>query len=138
MPSLSDARSNDETLWYFDGYNVLHAVLLGRDRNVAWWHRDFQRRVVAWVEGLTKGPPIDGAPVTVVFDAERPLTAAEIVTSDLVAVVYTPNADDWIVETCRNDSAAHVVTADRALQERVKATGSSVSKPWAFETSAQS
>ncbi len=119
--------------WYFDGYNVLHAVLLGRERDVAWWHRDFQRRVVVWAEFVAGCAPVHGSPVTVVFDAERPLGESETVSSAHIAVVYAPSADDWIVESCRRKPGANVVSADRALGDRVRATGGRVYKPWDFE-----
>ena len=119
--------------WYFDGYNVLHAVLLGRERDVAWWHRDFQQQVVTWAETLASQSPIDGAPVTVVFDAQRPLADSETVTSAVLSVVYAPSADEWIVETCRRNVGARVVSADRSLTDRAKAAGAEIFKPWAFE-----
>lgn len=124
-----------EVTCYFDGYNILHAVLLGHERNVTWWHRDFQLRVVSWVEQLLDRPPLNVAVATVVFDAERPPSDAERVRSSLASIVYTPDADDWIVRECTKTNAAGtpapwVVTADRALTERVKARGARVVKPW--------
>lgn len=131
--STFEAPARAGSPWYFDGYNILHAVLLGRERDVAWWHRDFQQRVVSWVETLSCTNQLEGAPVTVVFDAERPLTVSETVSSDLLSVVYAPSADDWIVENCRRALSARVVSADRALSDRAKVAGARVFKPWAFE-----
>ncbi len=122
-----------EVTYYFDGYNVLHAVLLGHDRDVSWWHRDFQLRVVSWVEQLLNNPPLNVALATVVFDAENPPSDEERVQSSSLSIVYAPNADDWIVQECANTSgtsAPWVVTADRALTDRVKALGARVIKPW--------
>jgi hypothetical protein len=119
--------------WYFDGYNVLHAVLLGRERDVAWWHRDFQQRVVTWVETLAARAPLLGSPVTVVFDARQPLDPPHCVSSTRIEVVYAANADDWIVESCGIKPGANVVSADRSLGDRARARGATVSKPWDFE-----
>jgi predicted RNA-binding protein with PIN domain len=119
--------------WYFDGYNILHAVLLGRERDVTWWHRDFQQLVVSWAETLILQSPIDGAPITVVFDAQRPVAASETVNSAVLSVIYAPSADEWIVDTCRRTPGAHVVSADRSLTDRAKAAGAVIFKPWAFE-----
>jgi hypothetical protein len=133
-PLPLDAPLRMDAPWYFDGYNILHAVLLGRDRDVAWWHRDFQQRVVTWLEGLSSQSLIGDAPVTVVFDAQRPLADSETVTSALLSVVYAPSADEWIVETCRRTPGARVVSADRSLTDRAKAAGARVFKPWALES----
>lgn len=130
FPSNNPKTSN--VPWYFDGYNTLHAVLLGRERDVPWWHRDYQLRVVTWVESLYEQSPIDGAPVTVVFDAGRPLSDSETVNSPTVSVVYAPSADEWIVATCRRNRV-RVVSADRSLTDRAKALGAQIFKPWAFE-----
>ncbi len=124
-----------EVTYYFDGYNVLHAVLLGHERDVSWWHRDFQLRVISWVEQLRDQPPLSAAVATVVFDAERPPGDAERIQSSLLSIVYAPNADDWIVQACTRPItpgtlAPCVVTADRALTDRVKAVGARVIKPW--------
>jgi predicted RNA-binding protein with PIN domain len=122
-----------EVTYYFDGYNVLHAVLLGHERDVAWWHRDFQLRVVSWVEQLLNKPALNIALAIVVFDAGIPPCNEERVQSSLLSIVYAPNADDWIVQECANTSGASapwVVTADRALTDRVKALGARVIKPW--------
>lgn len=123
--------------WYIDGFNVLHAVLLGRDRKVAWWHRDFQTRVVRWVEDLVHLPPLAGSAITVVFDSERSLDEVQRVESLLVRVVYAPSADEWIVETCSSseNSGAWVLSADRALVERVKARGARAVRPWSLHSS---
>lgn len=124
-----------EVTYYFDGYNILHAVLLGRERNVVWWHRDFQVRVVAWVEQLLDEPPLNVAAATVVFDAHRQPSDAERVQSSLASIVYTPDADDWIVRECTRTIAAGspapwLVTADRSLSDRAKTLGVRVVKPW--------
>jgi predicted RNA-binding protein with PIN domain len=128
-----------EATWYFDGYNVLHAVLLGRTRDVDWWRREYQQQVVAWVEHLQGRPPLGSASTTVVFDSMKALPETERVSSGKLTVVYTPNADDWILESCRLDSRTErwVVTGDRALGDRLKASGVRVLKPWQLDAEAQ-
>jgi predicted RNA-binding protein with PIN domain len=125
-----------EATWYFDGYNVLHAVLLGRTRDVEWWRREYQEQVVAWVEHRRGRPPVGAASTTVVFDSTKALVEAERVTSNDLTVVYTPSADAWILENCRLASAGErwVVTADRALGDRSRALGARVVKPWLLDT----
>jgi len=96
-----------------DGNNVMGS------RPDGWW-RDREagmRRVVARLEAL------DRDDVVVVFDgAPRPG-----VTSDRVAVVFAPDADDAIAARAAAAGArATVITSDRALRERVERTGAFV------------
>lgn len=124
------------TPWYFDGFNVLHAVLLGRERDVSWWQREFQVRVVDWVEGLVARGALDG-PATIVFDARAPLADEHRVTSSVAEVLYAPNADDFIVEMCRRspEQQPRVVTADRSLGDRSKPAAARIVKPWGLDPS---
>lgn len=124
-----------EATWYFDGYNVLHAVLLGPTRDVEWWRREYQEQVVAWVEHRRGRPPVGSARTTVVFDSTKALVEAERVTSNELTVVYTPSADEWILESCRVASSAErwVVSADRSLGDRARALGARVIKPWLLD-----
>lgn len=125
------------TPWYFDGFNVLHAVLLGRERDVDWWQREFQTRVVQWVEGLLGRGALDG-PATIVFDAREPLADGQRVTSLLATVVYAPSADDFIVSACGSpEQRPRVVTADRSLGDRAKAGGARIVKPWHLDAKPQ-
>lgn len=123
------------TPWYFDGFNVLHAVLLGREREVNWWQREYQERVVNWVEALVARGALDG-PATVVFDARAPVADEHRVTSNVATVLYAPNADDFIVEMCRRSPAQQprVVTADRSLGDRSKPTAARIVKPWELDS----
>jgi predicted RNA-binding protein with PIN domain len=122
----------EDTTWYFDGYNVLHAVLLGHERDVSWWHRDYQQRVVARVEEWMRSPELPTAAVTVVFDAHRLLSDSERVHSSSLNVVYAPNADDWLINTCElgGENNPCFVTADRSLSDKLKARGARIVKPW--------
>lgn len=135
MTFSEDAASEDtlsgDTAWYFDGYNVLHAVLLGRERDVSWWRRDYQQRVVTRVEAwmcARKCP----AEVTVVFDSHRSPSDSERVQSRHLNVVYAPSADEWLIDVCAASGQAEsrFVTADRSLRDRLKARGARVVKPW--------
>lgn len=142
-----------------DGFNVLHALLLTSERRAAhgtsthdpktvaevcWWLPEFQRRVVTWAEkqvasrafqavAQTEGPA--RLRVSVVFDASREVNERERVSSEVVSVVYAPNADDWIVDVCEREVAL-VVTADRALSDRAYHRGARRIKPWQVDDDA--
>lgn len=122
----------EDTTWYFDGYNVLHALLLGRERDVSWWHRAYQERVIAHVEAWLHVKEYPATEVTVVFDSHRFLTDSERVQSLHLNVVYAPSADEWLVDTCNAARQTNpcFVTADRSLGDRLKARGARVVRPW--------
>lgn len=94
-----------------------------------WW-RDRNRAMAALVERLEQWAAAEGADVTVVF--ERPPSPP--IESSVIVVAHAPkasanSADDEIVRRVRTD--AHpaeicVATSDRALSERVRATGATV------------
>jgi hypothetical protein len=140
-----------------DAYNVLHAVLLAQDRRVGvfervtgggvktdpeWWLPAYQARVVQWAERLattiaaTNTLRESDAPndvgLTLVFDAAREVGREERVTSDVLVIVYAPNADDWIVDACGREHSV-VITADRALANRARTKGAVSVKPWLVE-----
>jgi predicted RNA-binding protein with PIN domain len=86
--------------------------------------------MAALVERLEQWAVVEGADVTVVF--ERPPSPP--IESSVVTVAHAPaaaanSADDEIVRLVRADSdpaQIRVATSDRALSERVQATGAHV------------
>ncbi|MCH2172105.1 NYN domain-containing protein [Myxococcota bacterium] len=129
-------------VWLVDGYNVLHAVVLGDDRE-RWWREEQRDRLIRMATDLGAGE----APVWVVFDGPHPLAdtpesferAFEDCPAPLqesrVGVVFAPDADDWILTRARRASSPEgiaVVTADRRLAARVRRTGVQVVSPRSF------
>lgn len=116
--------------WLVDGFNVLHAVVLGgRDRS-EWWKESRRAEVLALAAGLSWR----GAEVWVVFDGP-PERCGESVAAGGVHEVFAPSADAWILERVRADEAPArlaVVTADRALVSRLERCGARVVPPAAF------
>ncbi len=116
--------------WLVDGFNVLHAVVLGgRDRS-EWWKESRRAEVLALAAGLSGR----GAEVWVVFDGP-PERCGESVAAGGVHEVFAPSADAWILERVRADEApARLagVTADRALVSRLERCGARVVPPAAF------
>jgi hypothetical protein len=126
-----------------DGFNVLHAVLLGEDRAGAWWRSELRARLLdrvsAWREGDDE--------IWVAFDGARPATSvwAEPVATPngdpgtqagpTVHVVFVESADDWIVRRARRaeePSRLMVVSADRKVTGRSRSAGCEIMTPWAF------
>lgn len=135
MPAATEEEaSGTPAVWLVDGYNVLHAgVLRGRDR-AGWWKAAAQARLVAAAAGFDD----PHAEVWVVFDAARPEAASERCTpppGGRVRLVFTPSADDWIVQRVRGHAEPGrlaVVTADRQVAERSRHRGARVVSPLAF------
>jgi predicted RNA-binding protein with PIN domain len=125
--------------WLVDGYNFLHAALLGNaPRNDSWWGEANRARVIRAVSDF----PEPDAELIVIFDGNRETAAQE---SDLAAadsrrfprcaVRFAPSADDWIVKElrhCSHPSEHCVVTADRRLAARARSRGARVETPTAF------
>ena len=110
MQSHSSMRPR---LWLIDGYNVLHAVVLKRKRDVEWWQPEYQQRVLEWVTArletfLPDAEQCSGDAVIIVFDASRTPPADTAPQHDVVRIVYAPNADAWMVSRCKEASqSAH-------------------------------
>ncbi|MBO0864607.1 MAG: NYN domain-containing protein [Mycobacterium sp.] len=115
--------------WVIDGMNVIGT------RPDGWWE-DRRRAMVALVERLDRWASEQGDHVTVVFE-QPPSTA---IPSSVTEVAYAPtaaanSADDEIVRLVNADARPHeicVVTSDRALTDRVRATGASVHPAQSF------
>lgn len=109
--------------WIVDGMNVIGS------RPDGWW-KDRGRAMATLVERLDRWASAQGDDVTVVF--ERPPSTE--ITSSVVVVAHAPkaaanSADDEIVRLIQADGRPHdirVVTADKALTDRVRGLGASV------------
>ncbi|HKK50353.1 MAG TPA: NYN domain-containing protein [Myxococcota bacterium] len=129
-----------------DGFNVLHAVLLGRDRADGWWRRALRERLLDRVTSWTGGED----EIWVAFDGARPARSvwAEPVATPsektagergkggpTVHSVFVESADDWIVRRARRAERPEgvvVVSADRKVAGRARSAGCEVLTPWAF------
>jgi hypothetical protein len=123
-------RPPDEPcVWLVDGFNVLHAVVLGGRDRADWWTEGRRAEVVALASGLA-----GAAEVWVVFDGSEE-RCGESLEPGGVHQVFAPSADDWLLERVKasaDPSRVVVVTADRALVGRLERCGSRVVSPAAF------
>lgn len=139
------AGGANQRTWLIDGYNVLHAVLLGgraRSGDKAWRQatRDSLIERIRCSQTLGLGaagasPSPEHRPGTafVVFDGDRPASEADEEAS--LRIVFAPSADDWIVRQVRRaaqPSDLAVVSADRQLTERCRHAGAQVVSPRDF------
>jgi hypothetical protein len=124
-----------------DGFNVLHAVLLGRERDEGWWRREPRERLLRRISGWQKGPD----EIWVAFDGTRPAwcvwaePVAHPLTSgspdSIVHSVFVESADDWIVRRARRTAFPErtiVVSGDRKVTGRARSAGCEIWTPWAF------
>jgi len=114
--------------WLVDGFNVLHAVVLGgRDRREWWTRRD---EVIALAAPLAAS----GARVFVVFDGPEE-RCGETEPAAGVHQVFAPSADEWLIERVKasgDPSRLAVVTADRPLVSRLERCGARIMGPRRF------
>jgi hypothetical protein len=124
-----------------DGFNVLHAVLLGKDRDAGWWRRVHRERLLERVTHWRGGADA----IWVAFDGSRPAMSvwAEPVTissggdspEPTVHSLFVESADDWIVRRARRAEYPErmiVVSADRKVAGRARSAGCEILTPWAF------
>ena len=124
-----------------DGFNVLHAVLLGKEREDGWWRREPRERLLRRISVWRSGPD----EIWVAFDGTEPAWSvwAEPIavpkTSDArgttVHSVFVESADDWIVRRARRASHPDqtiVVSGDRKVTGRARSAGCEIWTPWAF------
>ncbi len=128
-PALVEQLETRPSLWLVDGFNVLHAGLLGgRDRS-RWWTAPHREELLARASSLEDA----SAQVWVVFDGSR--SAGEERVSERLWQVFAPSADDWLLERVRGGPEASeitVVTADRRLAARARHRGARVIAPREF------
>ena len=115
--------------WIVDGMNVIGS------RPDGWW-RDRQRAMAALVIRVERWASAAEQRVTVVF--ERPPTVP--IGSSVIEVAHAPraaanSADDEIVRLVQSDDRPGdvcVVTSDKALADRVRSLGASVTRAEKF------
>jgi hypothetical protein len=122
-----------------DGFNVLHAVLLGKEREDGWWRRASRERLLRRVSRWQDGPD----EIWVAFDGTQPawsMWAESILipetsasNSTTVHSVFVESADDWIVRRARR--ATHpehtiIVSGDRKVSGRARSAGCEIWTPW--------
>jgi predicted RNA-binding protein with PIN domain len=135
MPEQSDPTDTTPEavrpdIWLVDGFNVLHASLLGgRDRE-EWWSQSRREEVMALARTLDGS----GDEVWVVFDGARP-SPAEDSSSSAVKQVFAPSADEWLLQRVRETQSSGpvaVVTGDRRLAARARHRGALIVSPGEF------
>jgi predicted RNA-binding protein with PIN domain len=117
-------------LWLVDGFNVLHAIVLGGEPRGRFWDGEHRGRLIAQLaRGLASGTPI-----VVVFDGRRPVDGDAAHPADGVELVFAPSADDWMVRRARSagDERVGVVTRDRKVAGRCRHAGAEVVEPGPF------
>jgi predicted RNA-binding protein with PIN domain len=115
--------------WLIDGMNVIGT------RPDAWW-KDRDAAMLRLVDELERWVATSGEDVTVVF--ERPPRPP--IASTVIEVAHAPRprpdaADDEIVRRLADEpekASVRVVTSDRWLADRVRATGATVEPSPAF------
>ncbi|HIF93779.1 MAG: NYN domain-containing protein [Myxococcales bacterium] len=139
--TLSIESAAETRVILVDAFNVLHAVLLGRERDHGWWRREERERLLRRISGWKNGPDeiwvaFDGAQPAWSVWAEpilRPITVAS--RGPIVHSVYVESADDWIVRRARRSARPQqliVVSADRKVSGRARSAGCEIWTPWAF------
>jgi hypothetical protein len=151
-PAMSTPESSNETPhspvrttdphvdeWLVDGFNLLHAVLLGGEERSEWWKASGRNRVLEAVAAATHEDEHER--VWVVFDGSRPAPAppdSELENAgnaDRLQSVFAPSADDWLVRRVKaapNPTQVTVVTGDRKLANRARHHGAIVVSPSDF------
>ena len=141
----STAR-REPRVWLVDGYNVLHAGLLGRDRT-EWWTVARRNQLLDVAAGLDAGE----AEIWIVFDGPHPeperlpvatelapgagTPATEATLPPRLHRVFAPSADDWLLERLKSaddPTLVAVVTADRKVADRARHRGAEIVHPRVF------
>jgi hypothetical protein len=124
-----------------DAFNVLHAVLLGKNREQGWWRREERERLLRRISTWQSGPDeiwvaFDGTQPAWSVWAEpvlRPMTSAT--RGPTIHSVFVESADNWIVRRARRAAQASqmiIVSGDRKVTGRARSAGCEVWTPWAF------
>ncbi len=125
--------------WLVDGFNVLHAVVLGGEPRAEFWSASQRARLIdRLARGLGEGAA-GRAGIVVVFDGQRPLEGDAAHPAPALEVVFAPSADEWIVKHVRraaNEAGAvrpvGVVSNDRQVAGRCRHAGAPVVAPAHF------
>ena len=118
----------EPSIWLVDGYNVLHAgVLGGRDRS-RWWTESRRRELLDRAAGFDAE-----AELWIVFDG--PEDPEEPAGRPGPRCVFATSADDWLIQRVRradDPSRIAVVTSDRQVAGRARNRGAQVVSPMDF------
>ena len=124
------------TIWLIDGFNVLHASVLGGRDRTQWWNESHRAELLGRIREFDD----PGAEIWVVFDGPGTETesAASPPTDSRRASIWTvfaPSADDWLVARVRatpDPARVAVVTGDRRVAGRARHWGANVVTPGEF------
>jgi len=129
-------------LWLVDGFNALHAVVLGGESRAAFWGRAQRERLIERLSTPAPSMADDASdrfvPILLVFDGKRPVEAAEAHPAPHLELVFAASADDWIVKRARRESRearprrVGVVTRDRQVAGRCQHAGALIVAPGPF------
>jgi predicted RNA-binding protein with PIN domain len=130
--AASPMACGETKIWLVDGYNVLHAAVLGgRDRS-QWWTGSRRRELLERVSGFDAHAD---AEIWIVFDGpDDPGAESE---PPGLHCVFAASADDWLVDRVRraeDPSEIAVVTADRQVAGRARGRGARIVSPKDFLT----
>jgi len=124
----SPMTCREPTIWLVDGYNVLHAAVLGGKDRSQWWTESRRRELLERASGFDAD-----VEVWIVFDGPDDSGAAA--ESGGPRCVFADSADDWLVDRVRraeDPAAIAVVTADRQVAGRARGRGARVVSPKDF------
>jgi len=126
--ATSPMAPGEPSIWLVDGYNVLHAgVLGGRDRS-RWWTESRRRELLERVAGFDAE-----AELWVVFDGSK--DPEEPSGPPGPRCVFASSADDWLIQRVRraeDPSRIAVVTSDRQVAGRARSRGAQIVSPMDF------
>jgi predicted RNA-binding protein with PIN domain len=126
--AASPMTCREPTIWLVDGYNVLHAAVLGGKDRSQWWTGSRRRELLERASGFDAD-----AEVWIVFDG--PDDSGATVGSSGPHCVFADSADDWLVDRVRraeDPAEIAVVTADRQVAGRARGRGARVVSPKDF------
>jgi hypothetical protein len=122
-------ESEQPEIWLVDGFNVLHAGVLGDRERGEWWREPSRARLLE----LARSFDDPEAEVWIVFDGPRPAPAMPA--TPRLRVVFATSADEWLLSRVRNapdPSRLGVVTGDRRVAIRSRRRGAQVVRPRDF------
>jgi predicted RNA-binding protein with PIN domain len=118
----------EPTLWLVDGYNVLHAVVLGGKDRSRWWTGSRRRELLERASGFDADVEI-----WIVFDG--PDDSGAVADERGPHCVFADSADAWLVERVRraeDPTSIAVVTSDRQVAGRARGRGARIVSPQDF------
>ncbi len=124
----SPMTSCETKIWLVDGYNVLHAAVLGGKDRSQWWTGSRRRELLERVSGFDAD-----AEVWIVFDG--PDDSGAEAEPPGPHCVFAASADDGLVDRVRraaDPSEIAVVTADRKVAGRARGRGARIVTPKDF------